>query len=930
MVGRRGTRTFAPWEARRRTPIVVGDTADSPRLTARMTSSGGVAARPAFPSRLQIDPRSLRWLLVPGAALVGAALLVEAAGLPIPAGHVVRLLAAAVALAICLTGWQTSADRARRVRSWIAVALAIWLASEVIRLLNVLNGRPADTGVELAVVGLGIAACGAYASAVAGRLRPTEVTALYLDAATVFATCTAVLLVAMRGTSMSPEAGDLLIHLTFFVGTLGATAILDLATRVPPRVRGAYGVLIGLLLGSIGYLGLLILSGNRGLELVFHGTLGAAAIVAGYGGANWTDEEDHRPGYEAFADRLRELLPISAVGLAPILVIVLVLEPSEGRSVLGLAAAVVIGLVVLLALVRQTLLLRDREHAVRRERTLRRDLAASQTQYRSVVDRVPGVVYVADVGSDGRWHYVSPSVGDILGYEPEEWLADPTLWERSLHPDDRDRILMAEAAGFDVAYTGSRFEYRLIARDGREVWVLDDEEVISRDQHGRPLTVQGILVDISDRKNLEEQLRHQALHDPLTGLPNRVLFADRVEHALARRAGGLGVAVLFLDIDDFKTVNDSLGHHVGDDLLRRGAERIAAVLRPEDTACRLGGDEFAVLLEDVDGTTAAGVAERILAALRVPFALGGHDVVLRASIGVAMRQESGAAADELLRDADNAMYAAKSLGKGRVQVFEGGMEQPILRRLKMRSALEAAVERDELRLEYQPIVRIASGEVIGVEALTRWIHPELGRVMPGEFVPLAEEIGLIGAVGAWVLETACREVAASSPTAIASVNISAHQLGSGDLPLRVAQVLDSTKLAPQRLMLELTESTLAAAGHGAEVELAEIHKLGVRIALDDFGSGYSSLEYLGRLPVDVMKVDRSLVATIDQDPQRRRVLKALGKVARELGLDTIVEGVERSAQRQILLELGFRTAQGYLLGRPAALDSALHAALPVA
>ena len=895
-----------------------------------MSSPGGVAARSAFPPRLQIDPRSLRWLLVPSAALVVAALVAELAALPIPAGHLLRLLAAGVALAICLSGWQTSIGRARRVRTWIAVALAIWFTSEVIRLLNTLNGRPADAGVELAIIGLGITACGAYASAAAGRLRPTEVTALYLDAATVFATCTAVLLVAMRVGATPTGASDLLVHLTFFVGTLGATAILDLATRVPPRVRGPYGVLVGLLLGSIGYLGLLVLSGSRGLEVVFHGTLGAGAILVGYGGANWTDEEDHRPGYEAFANRLRDLLPIASVGLAPVLVIVLVLDPGEGRSLSGLGAAVVIGLVVLLALVRQTLLLRDREQAVQRERTLRSDLAASQTQYRSVVDRVPGVVYVADVGADGRWHYVSPSVRDILGYEPEEWLADPTLWERSLHPDDRDRILMAEAAGFDATYRGSRWEYRLIARDGREVWVLDDEEVISRDDHGIPLTVQGILVDISDRKNLKEQLRHQALHDPLTGLPNRVLFADRVEHALARRAGGLGVAVLFLDIDDFKTVNDSLGHHVGDDLLRRGAERIAAVLRPEDTACRLGGDEFAVLLEDVDGTTAEQVAERILAALRVPFALGGHDVVLRASIGAAMRQDSGATADELLRDADNAMYAAKSLGKGRVQVFQGGMEQPILRRLKMRSALEAAVDRDELRLEYQPIVRIASGEVIGVEALARWIHPELGRIMPGEFVPLAEEIGLIGAVGAWVLETACREVAGSSPTAVASVNISAHQLGAGALPLQVAGVLESTGLAPQRLLLELTESTLAAAGHGAEVELAQIHKLGVRIALDDFGSGYSSLEYLGRLPVDVLKIDRSLVATIDQDPQRRRVLKALSKVARELGLETIVEGVERPAQRQILLELGFRTAQGYLLGRPSVLDHALTGVLPVA
>jgi diguanylate cyclase (GGDEF)-like protein/PAS domain S-box-containing protein len=578
---------------------------------------------------------------------------------------------------------------------------------------------------------------------------------------------------------------------------------------------------------------------------------------------------------------------------------------------------------VLLALARQTFLLRDREQAVSRERTLRDDLASSHAQYRSVVDRVPGVVYVADVGAEGRWHYVSPSITEILGYTPEEWLARPDLWEERLHPNDRERMLLAERTSAQPTYTGSRWEYRLVARDGRDVWVLDDEEVIARDAQGRPTAVQGILVDISDRKNLEEQLRHQALHDPLTELPNRVLFVDRVTHALERHGGRLDVAVLFLDIDDFKTINDSLGHATGDEVLRKSGERIVKVLRPEDTACRLGGDEFAVLLEDVNAATAVAVAERILAAIRVPFDLDGQDVILRASIGVAVREHPEATADDLLRDADNAMYAAKALGKGRVQTFKGGMEEPILRRLQMRTALEAAVERNELRLDYQPIVDLASGVPIGVEALARWHHADLGRVMPNEFVPLAEEIGLIGKVGAWVLETACREVAAASSTAIASVNVSAHQLGTGDLPARVAAVLRETSLPPERLMLELTESTIAAAGHGAEVELAEIHQLGVRIALDDFGSGYSSLEYLGRLPVDVLKVDRTLVARIEMEPQRRSVLAAVGQIARELRLVTIVEGVERSDQRRLLLDLGFTTAQGYLLGRPGELQAAL-------
>ena len=885
-----------------------------------------LASRPAR----AISRRSVRWLAVIGLVLVAAMVLAEAARLPIAAGAILRCLAAAAALGLCVRGWLTVEGDARAVRAWLSAALAIWLISEVVRLVNTLAARPADTGLEIALVGLAITAGGTYVSALRGRLRPADEAALYLDAAIVFSACAAVLIVFGGTWFGDPSVANVTIHLTFFVSTLGATAMLDLATRAPLRVAGPYGILIGLALGALGYLGHLALPDPAWLRAGFDATLGAGALLVGYGGAAWTAEQDQRPAYAKMAQSLRDWLPIVSVALAPVLILVVLLRPVGDGDLSRLAAASAIGIVVLLALARQTFLLRDREQSVRRERSLRDDLAASHAQYRSVVDRVPGAVYVADVGMDGRWHYVSPSITEILGYTPEEWLDDPDLWEQRLHPGDHERMLVAERTSAEPSYSGSRWEYRLIARDGREVWVLDDEEVISRDADGRPVTVQGILVDISDRKNLEEQLRHQALHDPLTGLPNRVLFADRVTHALTRRGRELDVAVLFLDIDEFKTVNDSLGHGVGDDVLRRGAERIAAVLRPEDTACRLGGDEFACLLEDVDGAAAVEVAERILTALRVPFAIGGHDVVLRASIGVAVRSRAEVTADELLRDADNAMYAAKALGKGRVQIFKGGMDEPILRRLQMRTALEAAVERDELRLDYQPIVDLATGRTIGVEALARWLHPELGRIMPGEFIPLAEEIGLIGQVGAWVLDCACRRVADASPTAIASVNVSAHQLGSGDLPRRVAAVLAETGLAPERLLLELTESTLAAAGHGAEVELAEIHELGVRIALDDFGSGYSSLEYLGRLPVDVLKVDRSLVARIDTEAQRRGVLTAVGQIARELHLDTIVEGVERDEQRRILLELGFTTAQGYLLGRPGDLSVAFREERPVA
>jgi diguanylate cyclase (GGDEF)-like protein len=441
--------------------------------------------------------------------------------------------------------------------------------------------------------------------------------------------------------------------------------------------------------------------------------------------------------------------------------------------------------------------------------------------------------------------------------------------------------------------------------------------------------VQGILVDITERKDLEDQLRHQALHDPLTGLPNRVLFIDRLSHALVRRArSNLGLAVLFVDLDDFKAVNDSLGHAVGDELLRLVASRLRGVLRAEDTACRMGGDEFAFLIEDATPARSERVAERILGALATPFDLGGRTATLSASIGIAVRSgpmhEAGAtvAADELLRDADTAMYAAKSLGKGRVRVFDRRMEEPTSRRRELAAQLQRALEsEDELFVEYQPIVDLRTGACFGLEALVRWNHPQFGRLMPADFVPLAEESRLIRSLGAWVLRRACTDL--KSGDAVVSVNVSAHQLGGGELPNQLRSVLAETGLPASRLLLELTESTIASAGAGAESELLAIQRLGVRIALDDFGSGYSSLEYLGRLPIDILKIDRSLVEQVHAEPQRQEVLRAIGHIAEKLGLTTIVEGVEHEAQRAALLQLGFRHAQGYLFSRPVPLAEAL-------
>jgi diguanylate cyclase (GGDEF)-like protein len=393
-----------------------------------------------------------------------------------------------------------------------------------------------------------------------------------------------------------------------------------------------------------------------------------------------------------------------------------------------------------------------------------------------------------------------------------------------------------------------------------------------------------------------------------------------------RRGSASGVAVLFMDLDDFKDVNDTLGHAVGDQLLRLVAQRLSGVLRAEDTACRMGGDEFAFLLEDADAARAEVVARRILAALAQPFRLDGRTPTLTASVGIATLRgappgDATVAADELLRDADTAMYVAKSRGKGLVELFKRGMEGPAAQRRELREALEYAFLADELVLEYQPMVDLQSRTVIGLEALVRWDHPQRGRLQPAEFVPLAEEAGLIRHLGGWVLRRACADLAEAGMTV--SVNVSAHQLGDGSLPRLVEGVLGSTGLDGRRLMLELTESTIASAGAGAETELQRVQRMGVRIALDDFGSGYSSLEYLGRLPINVLKIDRSLVERVHTEPQRQEVMRAIGHIAEKLSLDTIVEGVELEAQRRVLLSLGFRQAQGFLFSRAVPLDQAL-------
>ena len=881
-------------------------------------------AIPAPGARTGFERRPSMLIVLAVSAGLGLALVIAGGAV---GAQVVRVIAAAAGVWFAVEGWRAGAGRERRVRGWLAMAVSVWLISELGRTAGVLAGQPIFV-LELSLLALGIAAAGTYVTAARGRMRAAEEAALYLDAAAVFFGLVAAVVVI--GTSVLTDQDGLvaLAHAALFVGILAATLLLDLTTHVPMRFVGPWEILVGLALGATGYIGQLATADDAPVRVMMHAVVAGGALLVGHGGGRWSEAEDRSIRYTRIAGALRTLLPLGSAVVTGVIGVLLISAPDLVGGLPRFGVALALGMVAVAVIARQTLLLFDRERVLRRERHLSDELTVAEAQYRSVVERVPGVVYVAEAGQHGRWHFVSPKIEDLLGYSADEWMGDPTLWIRRMHPADRDRMILAETDYAERSEPKGRWEYRLIARDGRVVWVIDDEAVIARDVDGRPTMVQGILVDISDRKDLEDQLRHQALHDPLTGLPNRVLFVDRLSHALVRRARSeAGLAVMFVDLDKFKEVNDSLGHAVGDELLRLVATRLRGVLRVEDTACRLGGDEFAFLLEDADAARAEVVAGRILSALAQPFELRGRTATLSASIGIAVRNgpvdeaSSASTADELLRDADTAMYAAKSLGKGRVRVFDRRMEEPMERRRELSVALERALVNEELFLEYQPIVDMRTRARTGLEALVRWDHPQLGRLMPADFVPLAEESRLIRGLGKWVLHRACADLASSET--LVSVNVSAHQLGGGELPIIVKEALAESGMKPSRLLLELTESTIASAGAGAESELLAIQRLGVRIALDDFGSGYSSLEYLGRLPIDVLKIDQSLVEQVHTEPQRQEVLRAIGHIAEKLGLATIVEGVEQEAQRAALIELGFRHAQGFLFSRPVPLTEAL-------
>jgi diguanylate cyclase (GGDEF)-like protein/PAS domain S-box-containing protein len=555
----------------------------------------------------------------------------------------------------------------------------------------------------------------------------------------------------------------------------------------------------------------------------------------------------------------------------------------------------------------------------------------AEAKYRALVEHIPAVVYLDPVDENDTSIYVSPQIRDLIGIEPDQWLGDPYAWRHHVHPDDIDRAWDEYQEAYN-GHTTLNHEYRMLHEDGTVRWVLEQAFPID-DELGRPWLIQGVMFDITKRKNAEEQVAFLAYHDKLTGLPNRVLFEEMLESAIARaRRNDTAVGVLYLDLDNFKMVNDSLGHHSGDLLLAQLGDRLRTCTRDTDMVARQGGDEFLLLLSDLDRDEAAGenaalstaevVAHRVREALAEPFDLHGTSFFASGSIGISLFPHDAQDAETLMKNADAAMYRTKRTEPGGFTVFTTGDLDPA-HQLSLTNRLREAVREEHWVLHWQPIVDIETGIVESLEALIRWQDPKGGLVAPLEFIPLAEELGLIEAIGDWVIAELVRQQAAWRVQGLdlrLGFNLSPRQLWSARLAEKIMTAMRAGDVDPRRVIVEVTESTAMADPDRTQKILAELHSWGFTLALDDFGTGYSSLARLKHMPVDVLKIDRAFVHDVSNDISQASMVRAMIQLAQGLDMTPLAEGVETPQEYEFLRANGCRLAQGFLFSRPVPAD----------
>ncbi len=829
----------------------------------------------------------------------------------------------------------------RLIATLIAMGTGAWFIGQLLWDAQTALGfysfpAPSDVGYLLLALPVAVA----FLAAIRGRLPQAEELSVYLDAVAIFLAITAVIVAVYGAQAMGVGMLGAVVLVTYpnsHLATAGAGLVALLALRASPR-GGGYILLLGFAIIGLAWVAWL----RQALVAApAPGSLGNYAfsvgmVTVGLGSRDWRIGEAESARLHLVAGIVLGALPVVALLVSALLLVARHWLKTEFGLVDYGALSVVI-----LAGFRQSVLVHERGRLLDGSRSAQRDLevalvhrAQADTRYQVLVERVPAAVYidVADpnVSDGGRLAYMSPQIEAILGYPPEAFLADPELWPSLIHPADRTVAMAAYAEHWTTARP-LRIDYRMVASDESVVWVHDEAYTLHEDSADGGRVSQGLLVDTTEQKRLEAQLLHDTLHDPLTGLANRVLFREHADRSLARsRRRRTSVAVIFLDLDDFKVINDSLGHRAGDRLLMEIARRLSATVRTEDVAARQGGDEFTVLIERVTGIEEAEpLAERLATELSRPIELEGRHLVVRASMGIAVSGGADISADDLLAHADAAMYAAKSQGKARHAVFDPSMRAMAQSRLELEGALRMAIEDEQFDLHYQPIVALPSRRIVGFEALVRWRHPLRGLISPDEFIPLAEATGLIVPLGRLVTVEACRRVRewrASGPgreQLTISVNVSPRQAVEPGFAAEVKDVLARTRLDPSALVLEITESLTLHESATSDGSLRQLRDLGVQLAIDDFGTGFSALEYFKRFTVQGLKIDRSFVDGLGRSREDTAIVTATLAFAAALDLVVTAEGVETQDQLERLEALGCQQAQGFLFSRPVPVEAVM-------